>query len=137
MKKILISVLAVSALSAAAVPAMAAPWQNINQRQAMLDNRIDQGVRNRSLTRNEAVRLRAEFNTIVRLESQYRRTGGLQGWERNDLDRRFNALSAKIRYERHDRDDRRDGPGDRYRHDRDRDGHPDRNDRFPDNPRRW
>lgn len=137
MKKLLMTALAVSAFSAAAVPAMAAPWQNINQRQAQLDQRIDVGVRNRSLTRSEAIRLRSEFNAIVRLEAQYRRTGGLQGWERNDLDRRFNILSAKIRYERHDRDDRRDGPGDRWRYDRDRDGHPDRSDRYPDNPRRW
>jgi hypothetical protein len=133
MKKILISVLAVSALSAAAVPAMAAPWQNINQRQAQLDRRIDQGVRSGALTRNEAYRLRGEFQQIARLEMRYRASAGLQGWERADLDRRFDILSAKIRYERHDRDDRRGG----YRYDRDRDGHPDRYDRYPDNPRRW
>jgi|GEM_PF-244141 len=140
MKKILIPILAVSALTAAAAPAMAAPWQNINQRQANLDRRIDMGVRNGQVTRNEAVRLRTEFRGIVQLESKYRRTNGLQGWERNDLDRRFNALSAKIRYERNDRDrdHDRDGRNDRYeRADRDRDGHPDRVDRFPDNPRRW
>ena len=129
MKKFLIPILAVSALTAAAAPAMAAPWQNINQRQANLDHRIDVGVRNGQITRSEAYRLRTEFRGIVQLENRYRRSNGLQAWERNDLDRLFNALSAKIRYERHDRD--------RYRNDRDRDGHPDRNDRFPDNPRRW
>lgn len=146
MKKILISILAVSALSAAALPAMAAPWQNINQRQANLDRRIDQGVRSGQLTRNEATRLRAEFRQIARLEIRYRRTNGLQGWERNDLDRRFDVLSRKIRFERHDRDDRRDrrdgrGPGGGYgpgaAYDSDRDGRPDRADRFPHDPRRW
>ncbi len=143
MKKILISVLAVSALTTAAVPAMAAPWQNINQRQAQLDRRIDQGVRNGSLTRMEATRLRAEFRQIAQLEIRYRRTNGLQGWERNDLDRRFDVLSRKIRFERHDRDDRRDGrgPGGGYgpgaAYDSDRDGRPDRADRFPHDPRRW
>lgn len=143
MKKILISVLAVSALTTAAVPAMAAPWQNINQRQAQLDRRIDQGVRNGSLTRYEATRLRTEFRQIAQLEVRYRRTGGLQGWERADLDRRFDVLSRKIRFERHDRDDRRDGrgPGGGYgpgaAYDSDRDGRPDRADRFPHDPRRW
>lgn len=81
-------------------------WQSINQRQAQLDRRIDQGVRNGQLSRREATRLRSEFNSLARLESQYRR-GGLSSWERNDLDRRFDRLSAQIRYERNDRDNRR------------------------------
>lgn len=138
MKKFLIPLLAASTLAGAALPAAAAPWMNINQRQAELDHRIDIGVRNGSLTRREAMDLRAEFNGIARLEANYRRTHGLQGWERADLDRRFNILSAKIRYERHDRDDRgRPGPGPRPAFDTDRDGHPDRYDRFPHDPRRW
>lgn len=137
MKKILIPLLAVSALTAAAAPAMAAPWQNINQRQANLDQRIDKGVRNGAITRNEAYRLRAEFRQLSQLETRYRRTNGLQNWERQDLDRKFNVLSAKIRYERHDRDRDRDRDGRNDRYDRDRDGHPDPVDRFPDNPRRW
>lgn len=136
-KKFLIPLLAASALAGAAVPAAAAPWMNINERQAQLDQRIDAGVRNGSLTRREARSLRAEFQDIAGLEYRYRRTGGLQAWERHDLDRRFDMLSARIRYERHDRDDRgpypRPGPG----LDSDRDGHPDRFDRFPYNPRRW
>jgi len=102
MKKILISIAAVSALSAAAVPAIASA-QSINDRQAMLDRRIDMGVRNGSLTRAEASRLRGELRQTARLENQYRR-GGLSGWERADLDRRFDRISAQIRYERHDRD---------------------------------
>lgn len=139
MKKFLIPLLAASALAGAALPAAAAPWTDINHRQAALDHRIDQGVRNGSLTRREAAGLRAEFQTIARLEYRYRRTGGLQAWERADLDRRFNILSAKIRYERHDRDDYRPGPGPRPGpgYDADRDGHPDRVDRFPHDPRRW
>lgn len=94
-------------------------WQSINQRQRQLDHRIDVGVRNGQLSRREAVRLRSEFNALVRLEANYRR-GGLTRWERTDLDRRFDRLSAQIRMERRDRDDRRDRDG---RHDRDdRDG---------------
>ena len=135
MKRIIASVLAISAV-AAAPPAFAQPrpygdrdrdgvpnaydnynnnrgyrgygsWQSINSRQANLDRRIDQGVRNGSLTRAEAVRLRSEFRQIAYLESRYRRSNGLSNWERQDLDRRFDRLSAKIRYERHDRQDYR------------------------------
>lgn len=98
-------------IAAATVPSVASAqnyggWQSINQRQANLDRRIDVGVRNGSLNRNEAVRLRGEFRSLVNLEARYRR-GGLSIGERRDLDRRFDALSAKIRQERRDRQGRR------------------------------
>ena len=83
-----------------------ANWQNINQRQATRDRRIDRGVQNGALSRREAVRLRGEFNALARLEQNYRR-GGLTQWERADLDRRFDRLSAQVRYERRDDDNRR------------------------------
>lgn len=102
MKKILIPIVAVSALAAATVPAVASA-QSINQRQDQLERRIDIGQRNGSLTRSEAYRLRAELRETARLEARYRR-GGLSGWERADLDRRFDRIGAQIRYERHDRD---------------------------------
>jgi hypothetical protein len=86
--------------------AQAAPWQSINQRQANLQNRIDMGVRNGSLTRREADRLRARFYQLERLERQYRRNG-LSWTERRDLDRRFDRLSASIRAQRHDGQNRR------------------------------
>ncbi|MDO1559589.1 hypothetical protein Q0812_09135 [Brevundimonas sp. 2R-24] len=83
-------------------------WVNINQRQAQLDRRIDQGIRNGQITRQEAYRLRAEFRQIAMLEARYRRTGrGLDYRERADLDYRFDRLAQRIRYERRD--------GDRYR----------------------
>ena len=80
-------------------------WMNINQRQAKLDHRIDQGVRNGTITRREAYRLRGEFQTIARLEYRYR-ANGLSNWERADLDRRFDGLASRSRWERRD--------GDRY-----------------------
>lgn len=104
MKKFLFAAAALGALAAAA-PASAQSWQSINARQANLEHRIDVGVRNGSLTRSEAVRLRAEFNDLMRLEARYR-YNGLTGAERADLDRRFDALSSRIRYERNDRDGR-------------------------------
>lgn len=107
MKKLLAMAVAASALAVAA-PASAQSWQSINERQARLDQRIDVGVRNGSLTRREATTLRGEFNDLVRLEARYRSTYGLSVSERRDLDRRFDALSARIRYERHDSQDRGD-----------------------------
>jgi hypothetical protein len=101
MKKLLAMAVAASALAIAA-PASAQAWQSINQRQANLDARIDAGVRDGSLSRSEAVRLRGEFNDLVRLEARYRSSYGLSMAERADLDRRFDSLSSQIRYQRHD-----------------------------------
>lgn len=112
MKKLLAAAAAVSVLAVAA-PASAQSWQSINERQARIDQRIDIGVRNGSLTRSEAVRLRAEFRDLARLEARYRSSGGLSYGERQDLDRRFDVLSARVRYERNDRQERWDGRGDR------------------------
>jgi hypothetical protein len=95
------------ALAAPAAGQSYSNWRGINERQATLDQRIDVGVRNGSLTRREAESLRAEFRQIEYLERRYR-VGGLTLAERRDLDRRFDALSARIRYERADRQDRWD-----------------------------
>jgi hypothetical protein len=114
MKKLLAIAVAAGALAFAA-PASAQMWQSINQRQAQLDARIDAGVRDGSLTRQEAFRVRGEFNDLVRLEARYREDG-LSFGERADLDRRFDALSQEIRFQRHDdqtRDDRGYGRDDR------------------------
>lgn len=81
-------------------------WQSINDRKYNLDRRIDQGLRNRSLSRREADRLKAELNSLVRLERTYLR-GGLSRTERADLDRRYDRLSAQVRSERRDHDNRR------------------------------
>lgn len=88
-----------------ALPAAAAPWQNINQRQNQIERRIDQGIRNGALSRREATSLRNEFRGIAQLEQRYRR-GGLSVGERRDLDRRFNALSYKVRVDKRDRNNR-------------------------------
>ncbi|MHA6719144.1 hypothetical protein ACX40Y_06785 [Sphingomonas sp. RS6] len=111
-------------VAAAAVPAVAAPihapaphapayaqargWQSINEREARLDKRIDQGVRSGALSRREATALRGEYRSLVRLEARYRASRpGLTMAERRDLDRRFDSLSAKIRIEKRDRNHHR------------------------------
>jgi Ni/Co efflux regulator RcnB len=99
MKKL---ILALTAAATLAVPMAASgqAWQSVNQRQSNLYNRIEQGVRNGSLTRPEARQLRNRFT------NRYR-AGGLSLRERRDLDQRFDALSRQIRVERNDRQDRR------------------------------
>lgn len=111
MKRALLSILAATTIVAGA-PNLAnaqnsQDWVSVNQRQAQLDQRIDVGVRNGQLSQQEAARLRAEFNTIARLETQYRRNG-LDRNERAELDRRFDQLSNNVRSERADREGRRD-----------------------------
>jgi len=98
------SALTLTAGAASAQPMMRGDgrWMSIDQRQAVLDQRIDRGVRRGDLNRREAIRLRAEFRDIARLEHRYR-FNGLSSWERADLDRRFDRLSAQIRMERRDR----------------------------------
>jgi len=119
MKKILLSIAAVSAIAAATVPAMASAQAygpdrdrgyghgdrgyGQGDRVARLDQRIDMGIRSGSLTRSEAWRLKGDLRETARLQARYSR-GGLSGWERADLDRRFDRISAQIRYERRDRD---------------------------------
>jgi hypothetical protein len=92
---------ATTAVALCAGSTAAQAWTSINQRQARLEQRIDAGVRSGELTRSEATRLRDQFHDLARLEVRYRR-GGLSGWERADLDRRFDALSSQIRVQRAD-----------------------------------
>ncbi len=123
MKKLLIPALAL-AVASAALPAAAQSydrhgpsrghgyeqsyngWNALSQRKHNLDRRIDQGVRTRQLSHREASRLKDELNSLVRLERSYMRDG-LNRRERNELDRRYDNLSAKVRYERNDHNGRR------------------------------
>ncbi len=126
-KKALIPALVLAAAASAALPAAAQSYgqsygphgrphhaqpagygygPSVNVRIDQLDRRIDQCLRTGQLSRREAGRLRAELNSVQRLEAGYRR-GGLSGWERADLDRRLDRLAAQVRYERRDWDNRR------------------------------
>ena len=92
-----------SLLLAAAPRSAAAPWMSINQRQALLEERIDQGMQKGLLTRSEAIVLRGEFKTLEKLEQSYRISGGgLSDRERLDLDRRFDNLTMRIKLQKHD-----------------------------------
>ena len=108
MKKTILTLAATAAaLTGLTGTANAAPFGgNVNQKEAQIAQRINQGVRSGALTRNEAQNLRIRLSQIQRLEQVYRR-GGLNMAERRDLDRRLDALSASVRVNKHDRDFRR------------------------------
>src|SRR5687768_13036180 len=64
---------------------------NLNERQEQLNRRIEIGARRGLITRREATNLREQSYEIARIEARYR-YNGLDGWERADLDRRFDRL---------------------------------------------
>ncbi len=116
MKRLIISALAAASLAAAVSPAAAAPFMggDINAREANIAQRIDQGQRRGDLTRREAFQLSAQLQQIEGLEARYRHNGGgyhygpggLSISERADLNRRLDALSARVFTNRHDADRR-------------------------------
>ena len=109
MRKLLLAVAAASALGVS-LPAMA---QDFDGRANTIHERIDNGVRDGSLTWYEARDLRNRLSSLERLEARYE-SDGLSGWESRDLDRRFNALSSAVYAQRHDnqyRYERRDYNG--------------------------
>jgi hypothetical protein len=110
MKMLSLALAATSVLALGAGAAAAQSWMSINDRQDRLETRIEAGVRSGDLTRVEARQLRADFDALARLEARYR-VNGLSAWERQDLDRRFDELSMRIRMERADVQERDGGPG--------------------------
>src|SRR5689334_359057 len=99
MKKIILTLAAVSALGAATAASaqpghFAPPGVGIDARQAELGQRIDMGLRNGSLTRVEASRLRLQLREIDRMENDFRRSRpGLTPREVADLNGRLDRLS--------------------------------------------
>jgi len=100
MKKILLSMAAVSALAIGA-PA-AAQYRGgyadtrIDVRIGELQSRIDAGVQQGSINRQEAQSLRMQLRDLSRLERQYARDG-LSRVERQDLQTRIQSLRQQIR----------------------------------------
>jgi hypothetical protein len=85
-------------------PGFAAPAVNVDAKQAMIAQRIDNGLRNGSLNRREARRLNAELREIEALKHQFKRSRpGLTRVEIAQLDARLDRLSMQIRFERNDR----------------------------------
>lgn len=74
----------------------------LNEQRVALEARIDAGVRDGSLTRAEASRLRDDYDGLVQLETRYAADGRLTSDERNDLRDRYNALSQRVDDQRAD-----------------------------------
>jgi hypothetical protein len=66
------------------------------ERRAALQTRIDAGVRDGSISRTEAARLRSEYDSLVQLETRYAADGRLTTQERSDLRDRYRALSQRV-----------------------------------------
>ncbi len=149
MRRILISMVAVSTLAIAAPAVAQYGYQtNVNaeanfnarfdQRLDALQDRLDAGIRSRAITRVEANSLRAQLRSLNRLHGSYA-VNGLTRQERMDLQQRLRAVRQEMRladngaYDRYERyganddlygDDRYQGRGGPY--DADGDGWDDR-----------
>jgi len=129
MKALIASVAALAAL-AAAVPASAQSWDRNDRgfdngrfdnrfdnrgrggsEAARIEQRIEVGLRNGSLTRTEAVRLRTQLRTVQHLEWRYARDGRVTPNEARELDRRYAQVTMRLRMENRDRDNRGFGQG--------------------------
>ena len=58
--------------------------------------RVDAAVSARRLTRTEATRLRADYQTLVQTEAGYMRNGSITARQQDDLDARLDALDARV-----------------------------------------
>lgn len=105
MTKTLATVVAAAAVAStlAAAPAFA---DRVDQRQSNQANRIEQGLRDGSLTRQEAARLKDEQARIAKLEREAERDGRITREERARLGAAQNRASRNIYEERHDSESR-------------------------------
>ncbi len=92
MNRLLTAAIAVSALAAAA-PVMA--QTHFDDRASQLDQRIDDAVHDGRLSGSDARLLRSELRSDQRLQDQYE-SDGMAGWQRRELERRFDRLSDNI-----------------------------------------
>ena len=92
MKKLITAAIAASAL-AVAVPAMAQTY--LDNRASELEQRIDAGAIDGSLTSGEASVLRASLRDTERLQDRYE-AEGMAGWQQRALERRYNDVSDQI-----------------------------------------
>ena len=113
--KSLIAVAAVGAtltgMSATAQPRHDYDQRSDRQIESRIDNihdRISDGRRFNRISIREATRLTTRLDGINDLKRDYMRTGrGLDRREKAQLNARLDKLSTEVRYERHDRDNRR------------------------------
>jgi hypothetical protein len=101
---------ALVAMTSVGAATSASAWgsssNDIDRTQANQAARINQGLRDGSLTRREAADLIAEQRRIQALESAAKRDGHLSRSERAEIERAQNSASRHIYQERHDSESR-------------------------------
>ena len=102
MKKFVMAAAALAALGLGCGAASAATYfaPHVNQREHNIDQRINRGVRDGSLTWNEARDLRSRMWRVERLETAYRHNGFTR-FERETLNARLDRISDRVRADRH------------------------------------
>ncbi|MEQ1713705.1 MAG: hypothetical protein ABL908_20240 [Hyphomicrobium sp.] len=93
-------------MTLAAAPAFA---DRVDARQDRQSDRIEQGIRNGSLTRTEAARLKSEQDRIAAMERAAERDGRVTRDERARLEAAQDQASRNIRAEKHDSESRTRG----------------------------
>lgn len=63
---------------------------------AAFDARVDASVNARRLTRTQATQLKADYQSVVQIETNYLADGALSTSERADLDARLDALDVRV-----------------------------------------
>ena len=118
MKKIMMTMAAVSALAMAGPAVAQNASGNFDARINQLQGNLQAGVQSGRITRNEAMPLREQLRQLSQMERQYSRNGLSRG-ERDQLQQRIQSLRQQIRTaerngndrSRYDRDDDRYGNG--------------------------
>jgi len=80
--------------------------QSVDERQARIAHRIQEGLQGGGLTRREARQLERQLNATEHKERAFEADGRLSGRERAELHRELDVVAQRLRFERHD-DDRR------------------------------
>ena len=70
-------------------------WRPLGDMRQEFFARLDAGVRDRTLSRTEATRLRTDFNALVQLETTYGRNG-IDAREQQDLEARLADLNRRV-----------------------------------------
>lgn len=109
MKQVMsIAALGLIATSSLFVPAQAQMFRGgVNNTQAQITARINAGIRNGSLTRQEAYNLQRKVRQVNVMEARFRNSGrGLSPSERNTLSNELSRLSREVSFQTNDRDNR-------------------------------
>lgn len=97
MKKIILTIAAATTLLSGAVPAAAQTrGSGIGNQVQTLQQQVQRGVERRTISRNEAERLRARLRDLTQLERRYSR-GGFSSAEQRSLQQNVRTLRQQIK----------------------------------------